>query len=122
MSSPSVNISGHWDVDIEFYSSKSRHTIFLEQDGNWIKGSHKGDFSLRDMVGTIDGDQIKLSSSDRHVADNILFVFSGTVAGNALSGEIYMGEYIRAKFTAMRHNQKVVRKAIKFPKGQPLSS
>jgi hypothetical protein len=122
MSSPSVNISGHWDVDMEFYSSKSRHTFFLEQDGNWIKGSHNGDFSLRDMVGTVDGDQVKLSSSDRHIADNILFIFSGTVSGGTISGQIYMGEYINAKFTATRHEQKVVRRAIKFPKGQPLSS
>ena len=122
MITPSVNISGHWDVDIEFYSSKSRHTFFLEQESNWIKGSHKGDYSMRDMVGTIDGDQVKLSSSDRHIADNILFVFSGTVAGDTFSGEIYMGEYIRAKFTAVRRNQKVVRRMIKFPKGQPLSS
>ena len=122
MSAASVNISGRWDVDIEFYSSRSQHTFFLEQDGNWIKGSHNGDFSMRDMVGTVEGDQVKLSSTDRHIADNILFLFSGTASGDAISGQIYMGEYINAKFKATRHNQKVVRRAIKFPKGQPLSS
>ena len=77
---------------------------------------------MRDMVGTVEGDQVKLSSSDRHIADNILFLFSGTASGDAISGQIYMGEYINAKFKATRHNQKVVRRAIKFPKGQPLSS
>lgn len=122
MNPPSMNISGHWDVDIDYYSSKSRHSFFIEQDGNWIKGSHNGDFSLRDMVGTIEGDQVKLSSSDRHIADNILFIFSGTVLGDTISGQIYMGEYINARFTATRHNQKVVRRTIKFPKGQPLAT
>jgi hypothetical protein len=120
--SPSVNVTGRWDVDIEFYSSKSRHSFFLEQEGNWVKGAHQGDFSVRDMVGTVEGDQVKLTSSDRHIADNILFIFSGTVSGDALSGQIYMGEYIRATFKATRNNQKVVKKAIKFPKGQPLAT
>ncbi|MEI6139994.1 MAG: aminotransferase class V-fold PLP-dependent enzyme [Mariniphaga sp.] len=120
--SPSVNVTGRWDVDIEFYSSKSHHAFFLEQDGNWVKGAHQGDFSVRDMVGTVEGKEVKLSSSDRHIADNILFIFSGTVSGDTLSGQIYMGEYIRATFKAIRNNQKVVKKAIKFPKGQPLAT
>ena len=122
MSPPSVNIAGRWDVDIEFYSSKSRHTFFIEQDGNWIKGSHNGDFSLRDMVGTVDGDQVKISSSDRHIADNIPYIFSGTVSGDSISGQIYMGEYINARFKATRHDQKAVRRSIKFPTSRPFSS
>jgi len=122
MDPPSVNISGCWDVDIMYFSSKSRHTFFIEQDGNWIKGSHYGDFSLREMVGTIENDQIKLSSSDRQVADNVLFIFSGTVTGETISGQIYMGEYINARFNGSKRNKKVVRKTIKFPKGHPLAT
>jgi D-glucosaminate-6-phosphate ammonia-lyase len=107
---------------VEFYSSRSQHTFFIEQDGNWIKGSHKGDFSMRDMAGILDGDQVKLSSSDRHVADNIPFIFYGTVADGKMSGQIFMGEYIRAGFTATRHEQKPVHKPIRVPKGQPLAT
>jgi hypothetical protein len=122
MASPAVNISGRWDVEIEFYSSKSQHTFFLEQDGNWLQGSHKGDFSMRDIAGTLDGDQVKLSSSDRHLADNIPFVFSGKVEGEKMSGQIYLGEYINAKFSAVRHTQKALHKQIRVPKGQPLAT
>jgi L-seryl-tRNA(Ser) seleniumtransferase len=122
MIAPGTDISGRWDVDIEFYSSKSQHTIFVEQDGNWIQGSHKGDFSMRDMVGTIEGDHVKLSSSDRHIADNINFIFSGNVSGDTMSGQIYLGEYIRAKFSATRSTKKASHKKILFPKGQPLAT
>src|SRR5207244_4722411 len=31
MTKPSAN-GGRWDVDIEFFSSRSRHTLFIEQD------------------------------------------------------------------------------------------
>jgi D-glucosaminate-6-phosphate ammonia-lyase len=122
MTAPVTNLSGRWDVNIEFYSSKSQHTFFIEQDGNWIKGSHKGDFSMRDMVGLLDGDQVKLSSSDMHVADHIPFIFYGTVSDEKMAGQIFMGEYIRAGFTATRHQQKPVHKPIRVPGGQPLAT
>jgi D-glucosaminate-6-phosphate ammonia-lyase len=122
MVSPVTNLSGRWDVDIEFYSSKSQHTFFIEQDGNWIKGSHKGDFSIRDMVGLLDGDQIRLSSSDKYIADNILFIFHGTASDIKMSGQIFMGEYIGARFTATRHEQTPVHRPIRVPEGQPLAT
>jgi len=121
MTPPTTNITGRWDVDIEFYSSKSQHTFYIEkQDGNWIEGAHKGDFSTRDMVGILEGNQVKLSSSHRPIADNVPNVFSGTVTGDTMSGEIFLGEYIRAKFNAKRHSQPSLRNPIRFPKGQPL--
>lgn len=117
-----ANLTGRWDVDIEFYSSKSQHSFFIEQDGNWIQGSHKGEFALREMVGTIEGDQVKLSSSERLVADNVPYIFSGTASADKMSGQIYLGEYLRAKFTATKHSQKAVQRIIKVPKGQPLAT
>ncbi len=122
MAAPAADISGRWSVDIEYYSSKSQHTFIIEQDGNWIQGSHKGDFSLREMTGSIEGDQVKLFSSERMVADNVPFTFSGTLANDTISGEIYLGEYIRAKFTAKRNSYRGSRRQIKFPKGQPLAT
>jgi D-glucosaminate-6-phosphate ammonia-lyase len=122
MAVPVVNLTGRWDASIEFYSSKSQHSLFIEQDGNWIKGSHQGDFSMRDLAGILDGDQVKLSSSDRHVADNVPFIFYGTVAEDKMTGQIFMGEYMRAGFTATRHEQKTTHKPIRVPKGQPLAT
>jgi D-glucosaminate-6-phosphate ammonia-lyase len=123
MVAPSGDITGRWIVDIQFYSSKSQHTLFIEeQNGNWIQGAHKGDFSTRDMVGIIEGNQVKFSSSDRHVANYIPFVFSGTLSGDTISGEIYMGEYIRSQFTAKKQNSNPGRRQIRFPKGQPLAT
>jgi seryl-tRNA(Sec) selenium transferase len=122
MAVPSADISGRWDAEIEFFSSRSQHILFLEQEGNWIHGSHKGDFSMRDMVGTIEGNLVKLSSADRHAADYIPFIFSGMLSGNEITGQIYLGEYINARFTAKRNTNKGARKPIRFPKGQPLAT
>ena len=102
-------ISGRWDVDIDFYSSKGRHSFFIEQDGNSVKGSHKGEFTTRDMTGTVDGNKIRLSSNERHqgfqMEHNIPFNFTGTATNDTMEGEIAMGEYLAAKFTAKRYVQ-----------------
>jgi hypothetical protein len=39
-----------------------------------------------------------------------------------MTGDIYMGEYLRAKFTANRSVNVGPRREIFIPKGQPLSS
>jgi seryl-tRNA(Sec) selenium transferase len=123
MAIPSMNITGRWDVEIEFYSSRSNHTFFIEQqDGNWILGSHKGDFSMHDLAGTLEGDHVKLSSSFRNTGDNIQYIFFGTVSGNIMTGQVYMGEYLNAKFSAKRHQIKGIRRRFRVPKGQPLAT
>jgi len=97
-----ANLSGRWDVTVEYFSSKSRHTLFLSQDGNRIEGSHQGDFSVRDIHGTIEGDQIKLRSQFSAPGDSVPFIFAGTLNGDTFSGPVYMGEYLNARFTAKR--------------------
>jgi hypothetical protein len=122
MTAPAATITGRWDAMIEFFSSKSLHTLFIEQDGNWIEGSHKGDFSTRDLVGTIEGSLVKLRSVDRHMADSITFTFSGTLSNDTISGQIHMGEYRTASFTAKRSKKKGLRKPIMVPSGPPLAT
>lgn len=119
---PAANISGRWDADIEFFSSSSKHSLFIEQDGNWIQGLHKGEYTVRDMRGSIEGNVIKLRSVDRHAADFITFIFSGTLSGETISGSIYMGEYRTAKFVAKRNTNKSPHERIMVPGGPPLAT
>ena len=123
LKTPVANLSGRWDATVEFYSSKSEHVLFFEQNGNQIQGTHKGDFSTRDMYGTIDGDQLTLRSttSERGTGDTITFIFSGTVSGDTISGPIRMGEYLTSRFTARKHIYPEAR-AILVPQGPPLAN
>jgi D-glucosaminate-6-phosphate ammonia-lyase len=119
-----ADLSGRWDVDVEFFSSSSQHTLFIEQKGNQIQGTHKGDFSIRELFGTIEGDQIKLrsTSAERGTGDSVNFIFSGAVSGDSISGPIHMGEYLTAKFTAKRHGYPAARGTIVVPTGPPLAN
>jgi len=119
---PAGNLTGRWEVDIEFFSSRSTHTLTLEQKGNTLHGSHKGDFSTRDAFGSIDGDQVKLRSADNVPGDSIIFTFVGTLNGDTMAGKIYMGEYLNAKFTAKRHVYPTTSRRIVVPGGPPLAN
>lgn len=121
---PETNLSGRWDVNVEFFSSKSQQVLFLQQDGGRVNGSHKSDFSVRDVQGTIEGGQIKLRSNtaERGSGDSIPYIFAGTGSGDAFSGTLYMGEYLNAKFTATRRPYAAGSNAIVLPGGPPLAN
>ena len=136
MAAPLANITGHWDVDIEFFSSKGRHSFYIEQDGNYVGGSHKGVFTTRPMYGIVDGNKVLLTSTDRppempstisgnRLPFSVPFTFHGTATNNKMEGEIYMYEYLRVPFTATRYVQPpnpAINRPIVVPKGQPLAS
>ena len=123
MKAPSASIKGPWDVLIEFYSSKSPYTWMIEQDGNWLQGSHAGEFSaLRNLGGTIEGNEVKLRSASSVPGDRISFTYTGTLNGDTMSGSVYMVEYGTAKFTAKRRILSGDRRPITVPGGPPLAT
>jgi seryl-tRNA(Sec) selenium transferase len=122
MKPSTVKIAGRWDVTVKFFSSTSRHDLNIEQDGNWLQGTHKGEFSVRDLTGSVEGNEIKIMSVDRKPGDHVTFIFSGTASNDALSGEIYMGEYRTASFTAKRYGYRNRRGPINVPSGPPLAT
>ena len=116
------DVSGHWDVEMEFFTSKSTHFMFLEQDGNWIKGTHMSDFSAQEIAGMIEGDAVKLRSIKRMPGDGISYWFSAEVTGDTLAGSVFLGEYLTAKFTAKRSEYKKDHQRIVIPGGPPLAT
>jgi hypothetical protein len=122
MTPPSADLNGRWEVNMEFSSSNSHHKFFIEQDGNWIQGMHQGDYSMQDMVGTIEGEKIKLRSVNRKPGDSILYLFSGTVSGDSIKGSVFMGEYQMAEFSAKKEIYHPRREEIIIPGGPPLAT
>ncbi len=116
------NVSGRWDVEMDFFTSKSEHRFFLEQDGNWIKGSHQSDFSVQEIAGMAEGDDVKLRSRYRAPGDGITYWFSGKLSGDTLAGSVFLGEYLTAKFIAKRSAYRQGNERIVVPGGPPLAT
>jgi L-seryl-tRNA(Ser) seleniumtransferase len=100
---PASNLSGGWDVEIKYAASGTTHRLHLQQNGNRLDGIHQGNFLTRDIAGTISGDAVTLSSNvtERH-GDSLNYRFRGKVSGDMMSGDLDLGEYRTATWTARR--------------------
>lgn len=123
MEPPSADISGHWDVVIAFPNGTGKQQFFIEkQDGNWLKGIHKTEFSERDLSGTIAGNEVVFQSRYSVPGDRITSIFYGTLDGDTLSGKIDLGEYLTAEFDAKKRVYEVEQRPIPVPGGRPQAS
>jgi L-seryl-tRNA(Ser) seleniumtransferase len=104
IASTTVDVTGQWDVRIEYPAARSSHTLHLRQVGNRLEGTHQGDFVSRDLSGTVEGTNVQIASAytERH-GDALSFRFTGAVAGDEMAGTLDMGEYLTAKWSARRH-------------------
>ncbi len=102
MASPAGDVSGAWQVDIQFVAGKSTHGFQLLQTGNRLTGNHQGEFATRDITGTMNGETVTLSSSLAARGDSVPFRFTGRLTGDAIAGTLDLGEYLAATWTARR--------------------
>ncbi|HEU0108473.1 MAG TPA: hypothetical protein VFT38_19970, partial [Vicinamibacteria bacterium] len=98
-----ADLSGQWDVKVEYAAGVSNHALNLRQRGNEIDGAHRGDFVSRDLTGTIDGNGVRIRSFlGEQSGDSIGYTFTGKVTGDEMGGTLDMGEYLGAKWSARR--------------------
>jgi len=98
-----VDISGAWDVDIEYEVGSSRHKLFLVAHGNRVTGFHEGWAYRGDLTGEMDGSGVRLRSSLPADGNHLSYVFSGVATEDGISGDVELGEYGRARWRARRH-------------------
>lgn len=97
-----VDLSGRWDVEITFQRGKSKHLLFLEADGNDVRGTHFGTVVRGMLKGTVDGNQVRLKSSLPFEGANLSYIFEGRAKGNEMSGQLDLGEYPNGTWKARR--------------------
>ena len=108
LAAPSTDVAGRWDVDVQYSKGAARHKLLLVTSGNRIEGSHLGRRLQGAISGTIDGDHVRLRSSLPYEGTQLSYRFDGRVAGGTIEGEIGLGEYGTARFTARRVEQRSV--------------
>src|SRR5690606_38964572 len=77
--------------------------VTLEQKGDELVGMHFGDRTQGEVRGWVAGDNVHFSSRHRWEGGSFGFNFEGKLSGETITGEVDMGEYFTAPFTAKRH-------------------
>ncbi len=96
-------VAGQWNVRLEFNRGAADHLLFLEQDGENLTGTHKGDLLSGDLRGTVKANEVRVRSSFRYEGTRIGYSFEGKLENGVLAGTVSMGEYGNARWTAKRH-------------------
>ncbi len=97
-----ANVAGAWTIDLTFLEGESTHTAVIEQDGEDLSGTYKGQYLEGPLRGTVSGNEVRFSGRIRHESTGVSFNYTGTVDGNTMSGTVSMGEYWTADFTAKK--------------------
>lgn len=97
-----ANLGGTWNVTIQYVKGVGKQTFVLQQDGGALTGEQKGELFNATFKGKVDADHVTLSSVMRANGYQVPYNFSGVVAGNTMSGDVKMGEYGPATFTATK--------------------
>jgi uncharacterized pyridoxal phosphate-dependent enzyme len=104
---PATDLTGRWELQIQYAAGHSTHTLHLSQERGRIAGTHQGDFVWRNIAGSINGDTVELSSSlSEQRGDSVGYRFSGTVDGDTMSGSLDMGEYLTAQWSAKKYQRR----------------
>jgi len=97
-----VSVAGTWHMTIAYTRGVGHQEIHLKQDGETITGEQKGEIFSVPVHGTVKADHVTLKSMMRPGGYYLPYVFTGVVAGNTFTGDVTMGEYGAATFTATR--------------------
>jgi L-seryl-tRNA(Ser) seleniumtransferase len=100
---PAANIAGRWDVTVQYDSGTAAHKLFLTTNGNKVSGTHIGWAFEGELTGAIDADKVEFQTALPAGGQTLPYGFSGKVTGDTMSGDLHLGEYGRARWTARRH-------------------
>jgi len=99
-----VDLTGRWDVEIQYDLGSAQHKLFLTAKGNQVRGTHFGWAFEGDVKGQIEGDKVHILSALPAGGARLPYIFAGLVSDTGMSGIVDLGEYGQARFTARRHN------------------
>jgi hypothetical protein len=97
-----ANLAGTWNVSIQYTRGVGEQQFILQQDGAKLTGEQKGEIFQATFNGKVDADHVTLTSMMAANGYEVPFIFTGVVAGNQFTGDVKLGEYGAATFTATK--------------------
>jgi L-seryl-tRNA(Ser) seleniumtransferase len=102
LTAPALDLSGQWEVEIKYEVGSSRHKLMLAAKGNELAGSHQGWAYQGNLKGHADGDRVKFHSTHQADGNTLSYTFTGTIARQGMAGDVDLGEYGKAAWSARR--------------------
>lgn len=102
LAKPAGDVSGRWNVRVNFAKGEADHLLFLEAYGNRLTGTHIGSVTRGSVEGEIDGDRVRFRSVLPIEGSRLGYEFSGRLSRDRMEGDLDLGEYPAARWSAVR--------------------
>jgi hypothetical protein len=98
-----ADVAGTWTLTVVTEAGTGTPTLVLAQDGNRLTGTYTGRFGASPVTGTSDGDAIEFAfTASGPFGMSAKVTYTGTVAGDTMSGSMAMGDRAGGTFTGKR--------------------
>jgi hypothetical protein len=88
---PQADISGTWDVRVQFLHGERRHRLKLQQQGSQLSGSQQSEQFESNVVGKLAAQHVHMQFETRHEGSAIAYRFEGTVTNGKMQGDVFLG-------------------------------
>jgi D-glucosaminate-6-phosphate ammonia-lyase len=99
---PTASLAGTWNVTIKYVRGVGHQSFTLTQNGDAITGQQKGELFDAPLQGKVQANHVVLSSTIHPYGYQVPYNFTGVVSGDTITGDVRMGEYGPATFTATK--------------------
>jgi hypothetical protein len=95
-----ADVTGTWAVSVESPQGTGHPTFVLEQKGDAVTGTYKGQLGEHPLTGTVKGKDISITIKADVQGQSLEITYAGTVDGNKMSGKATFGTFGEGAFTA----------------------
>jgi L-seryl-tRNA(Ser) seleniumtransferase len=88
---PALDLSGEWDVLVEFLHGARTHRMHLAQAGAILSGNHVSAQFQGRVDGNVSGADLRLVFADRYEGSTIAYQFTGKAADGSIAGTVVLG-------------------------------
>jgi hypothetical protein len=100
--SQQANLTGEWALELTTPRGPAAYTMYLTQEGPRLTGHLSSEYGERDLRGSVNGDDFKVSWSDVDGGKTIDITLTGKIKGDSISGTVRLGTAGEGPFRAER--------------------
>jgi D-glucosaminate-6-phosphate ammonia-lyase len=88
---PSIDVSGPWDITVDFMRGRRVHRLHLDQDGPVVVGRHDSEQFSGGVTGRVTGAAVELTFDGLYEGSTIFYSFAGEAAPSRMGGTVLFG-------------------------------
>ena len=98
---PAPTMTGTWAIEATHSAGTSTPTVIITQSGEKLAGKYQGSYGESDLVGSIKGNDFTFTV-EIGTEQKVKVVYTGTLSGDTIKGNLTMGEMGEGTFTGKR--------------------